>query len=347
MFEAILSLCLAAGQDCRAVLLPGYEATDRAACETRLQNVPPDLTSRFGGLIAQGVPRCAPAGVVLEFTEIAPGVFAHLGLVAEPDRDNAGDVSNLGFVIGDRAVAVIDGGSARWMGEATWRAIRQRTDMPVSHAIVTHMHPDHALGVSVFAEAGAQIVGHAALDRALADRRDNYLESLSALIGPVRFIATDTVPTDLAVSDLSEIDLGGRVLKLRAWPRAHTGTDLTVHDPQTGILFTGDLVFHDHTPALDGSLRGWQAVLGEMAEMPVTQIVPGHGGPVLDWPDGGVALGRYLEVLAADTRAALDQGQRLGEAVETIAQSEAPHWHLFDTYNPRNATVAFTELEWE
>lgn len=347
MFEAILSLCLTAGEDCRAVLLPGYEAADQATCEAALRAAPPDLSNRFSGLIAQGVPACQPVGDVLEFSEIAPDVFVHLGRIAEPNRANAGDVSNLGFVIGDQAVAVIDGGSARWMGEATWRAIRQQTDLPVSHAVATHMHPDHVLGLSVFAEAGAEILGHVALDRALADRRGNYLESFAALIGPDRFIATDTVATDRTVSDLAEIDLGGRVLTLRAWPRAHTGTDITAQDGQTGILFTGDLVFHGHTPALDGSLRGWQAVLEKMAEMSVTRIVPGHGGPVLDWPEGGVAMQRYLGVLAADTRAALDQGQRLGEAVEDIAQSEAPHWQLFDTYNPRNATVAFTELEWE
>lgn len=347
MFEAILSLCLATGDVCRPVLLPGYEAADKAGCEKRLQDSRPDLSGQFAGLTAKGLPECQPLGKALEFTRAAPGVFVHMGQVAEPDPDNAGDVSNLGFVIGDSSVAVIDGGSARWMGEGVWRAIRARTDLPVSHAIVTHMHPDHALGISIFAEAGAQIVGHAALDRALVDRRENYFESLSTLIGPAQFIGTEIVATDLPVSDVMQIDLGGRTLSVRAWPRSHTGSDLTVLDAQSGILFTGDLVFDDHTPALDGSLTGWQAVLPELFDLPARKIVPGHGGPVLDWPQGGAALMRYLEVLAADTRAAIDQGQRLGVAIETIAASEAPNWRLFDAYNPRNATVAFTELEWE
>ena len=347
MFEAILSLCLATGDACRPTLLPGYEAADRAGCEARLQDNPPDISTRFTDATASGPPTCQPLGPALDFTEAAPGVFVHLGQVAEPDPENAGDVSNFGFVIGNSSVAVIDGGSARWMGEGIWRAIRARTDLPVSHAIVTHMHPDHAFGISIFAEAGAQIVGHAALDRALADRRENYFESLSALIGPAQFIGTNVVATDLPVSDEVQIDLGGRTLSVRAWPRSHTGSDLTVLDTQTGILFTGDLVFDDHTPALDGSLTGWQAVLPQLFDLPATKIVPGHGGPVLDWPQGGAALMRYLDVLAADTRTAIDQGQRLGDAIETIAASEAPNWRLFEIYNPRNATVAFTELEWE
>ena len=347
MFEAVLSLCLVSGQPCRPVLLPGYEASEQAACEAQLDADPPMLDGRFEGLIVQGAPNCRAVGQALEFTEVAPGVFVHTGAVAEPDTINAGDISNFGFVIGESSVAVIDSGSARWMGEATWRAIRARTDLPVSHAIITHMHPDHALGASVFAEAGALIVGHIALDRALADRRANYLESLAALIGPAQFIGTEITATALPVEDQATIDLGGRVLDLRAWPRSHTGTDVTVLDETSGILFAGDLVFHRHTPALDGSLRGWQAVLQELADLPISKVVPGHGDALLDWPDGSAANLRYLDVLAADTRAALDEGQRLGDAIQTIASSEEPNWELFEEYNPRNATVAFTELEWE
>ncbi len=347
MFEAILSLCLAAGQDCRPVLLPGYEARDHAGCAARLAETPPMLEDRFEGLHPDGAPQCQAIGRALDFSEVAPGVFVHHGAIAEPDSDNGGDISNLGFVLGDTSIALIDSGSARWIGEAAWRAIRSRTDLPVSHVIITHMHPDHALGASIFADAGAEIVGHAALDRSLADRRENYLESLATLIGPVPFIGTGTVATDRPITDEARIDLGNRTLVLRAWPRSHTGTDLTVFDQTSGILFTGDLIFHRHTPALDGALRGWQAVLKDLVELPIRQVVPGHGGPVLDWPEGAIAMQRYLEVLAADTRAALDAGQRMGEAIEAIAASEARHWELFDSYNPRNATVAFTELEWE
>lgn len=341
MFEALLSLCLAADPTtCRDVLLPGYEAATQADCEAALADRPPRA-------LAQSDPFCAPAGPGLSLTEGAPGVFVHMGQIAEPDPENAGDVANIGVVIGNASVAVIDAGSARWVAEGLWRAIRARTDLPVSHLILTHMHPDHVLGASFFADAGATVVGHAGLDRALADRQQNYSESLSRLIGAGLFLGSGIAPVDIPVTDHAELDLGGRVLSLRSWPRAHTGTDLTVFDAETGVFFAGDLVFDRHIPALDGSLRGWQAVLAEMSELPVTALVPGHGGPVLDWPDGSVPMIRYLDVLAKDTKAALDQGQRLGDAVEIVAASEAPHWALFDAFNARNATVAFTELEWE
>ncbi|MEX0367223.1 MAG: quinoprotein relay system zinc metallohydrolase 2 [Ruegeria sp.] len=345
MFEAVIAVCLTvAGGPCRDQLLPGYEAATEALCLAALAARPPVVNA---GLEADGAPFCQPVGEVLDFEEVAEGVFVHMGLIEEPNRANRGDVSNIGFVVGGQGVAVIDTGTAPWMGEGVWRAIRARTDKPVSHVILTHMHPDHVLGASALVRGGAMVVGHAALPRALADRRDNYLESLERLIGAQVMLGAGAVPVDVTVEDKAEVDLGGRVLELRAWPVAHTGADLTVLDQETGTLFAGDLVFHRHLPALDGRLLGWQAVLREMSGLEIARVVPGHGGPVLDWPAGGADQQRYLDVLEADTRAAIDAGQRLGEAVEGIAQSEAPLWELFEAYNPRNATVAFTELEWE
>ena len=343
MFEAVILLCAqATTEPCREQLLPGYEAISQADCEQNLVMTPPLLSDGHGS-----DPFCQPIGQVLEFEEVAPGLFVHRGLLEEPNAGNIGDVSNIGFVIGQDSVAVIDTGTAPWMGESVWRAIRAETGKPVSHVILTHMHPDHTLGTAPLVLAGAQVVGHAGLERALLDRLGNYIESLGAVIGPNAYVGVGPITVDLAIETEEEIDLGGRKMILRAWPRAHTGNDLTVTDITTGVMFTGDLVFHRHTPALDGQLIGWQRVLKQMTGLDITQIVPGHGGPILAWPEGAEDMVRYLDVLEDDTRAAIDNGERLGDAVETIAQGEAGQWELFEAYNPRNATVAFTELEWE
>ncbi|MBE0454407.1 MAG: quinoprotein relay system zinc metallohydrolase 2 [Roseovarius sp.] len=339
MFEVILTLCLAGADDpCRDVLLPGYEAATRAGCEAALVARPPATAAEA---------RCVPLGEALAVEEIAPGVFVHLGKIAEPDAANRGDAANLAFVVGHAGVAVIDTGTAPWMGEALWRAVRARTDLPVSHVIVTHIHPDHILGTAPFVTAGARVWGHERFNRALADRAGNYLESLNREIGPRAMVDAQVPVVSDPVVHRAEIDLGGRVLVLEAWPMAHTGTDLTVHDLSSDTLFAGDLVFDTHVPALDGSLRGWRAVLAGLQGRAFSRVVPGHGGPSLDWPEGGAATARYLSVLERDTRAAIAEGVRLGEAVTRIADGEAGAWTLFEAYNARNATVAFTELEWD
>lgn len=343
MYEILVTVCLATASDgsapvCRDMLVAGHEAQTAEECAEKL----PILSKEYDA------PRCAPVGEALPVSEVAPGVFVHVGEIAEPEVANRGDVANLGFIIGDESVAVIDTGAARWIGEALWRAIRQKTDKPVSHVILTHLHPDHVLGTHAFDPLDAQVVGHEALPRALADRQTNYLESLASLIGP-DFAGTLPPVTDqtVALGKAFDIDLGGRILSLHSWPMAHTGTDLTVLDTKTSTLFVGDLVFDVHAPALDGSLMGWQSVLDQLQDWNVERIVPGHGAPVLDWPAGASAQIRYLETLEHDTRKAIDEGARLGDAVQWIAESEAGFWQLFDAFNPRNATVAFTELEWE
>lgn len=347
MFEAVVIICLGLeGGPCHDQLLPGHEAQTLSACEASLDARAPD-PGALAKMRAKGAPFCQPAGPVLEVVEVASGAFIHVGRIEEPDKINRGDVSNLGFIIGDDSVAVVDSGGARWIGEALWRAIRARTDKPVRYIILTHPHPDHVFGAAPFALAGAEVVAHSHLPRALADRQANYMESFTNLIGVEAFLGTRVPPVTMRVDGEMTLDLGNRVLRLHSWPVAHTTADLTVLDEDTGTLLAGDLVFDRHVPALDGSVIGWRKVLAELEKDPVERVVPGHGGPVLAWPDALFPMERYLATLENDTRQAIERGERLGFAVEHIAASEAASWALFDAFNARNATVAYTELEWE
>jgi glyoxylase-like metal-dependent hydrolase (beta-lactamase superfamily II) len=140
------------------------------------------------------------------------------------------------------------------------------------------MHPDHVFGAEPLREAGAAILGHANLPRALADRAEYYRANFAGPIGDAAFLGSRAPVLDRVIAAQEAIELGGRVLELRAWPSAHTGADLTVFDRTSGILVAGDLVFDTHTPALDGSLRGWLAVLSRMKGLPARRVVPGHGG---------------------------------------------------------------------
>ena len=301
------------------------------------------------GLILRSA-RCGPAETAappLAVTEVAPGVFVHHGEVALADVANRGDIANIGFVVGSQAVAVIDAGGSRSVGEGLYQAIRARTDLPIRWLVLTHMHPDHVFGAEVFREAGATIVSSARLPAALASRAASYTAALARETGPETALATEVVLPDETVGDKRTLDLGGRSLMLETWPTAHTDNDLTAFDTATGTWWTGDLVFDTHTPSVDGSALGWIDVLDRLTARPAARIVPGHGAASLDWPGGAGPTRAYLAALVAETRAALAAGESLGDATKHLGADLRDGWRLFDDFNARNATAVYHELEWE
>ena len=282
----------------------------------------------------------------LPVTEIALGVFAHNGVHEEASSANEDGIANIGFIIGDEAVAVVDPGGSYAEGEALRAAIRVRTEKPIRYVILTHVHPDHIFGAAAFRRDHPDFVGHAKLPGAMAQRGVYYLRRLHDALGEGAD-GSEVVPPTVLVADRLDLDLGHRHLVLQARGPAHTDTDLTVFDEKTRTFWLSDLLFVDRIPVIDGSLVGWLKELNGLMSVAADRAVPGHGPVSVPWPAAAEPERRYLETVARDTRAAIRAGISIANAYRQVANSERGQWLLFDEYHPRNVTASYKELEWE
>jgi len=281
-------------------------------------------------------------------SEVAEGIYVHHGKQILPTRKDM-DIANIGFIIGSQCVAVIDPGGSLEIARALRRKIREHTDLPICYVIDTHVHADHILGSEVFKQDQPDFIGHQKLADALQSNEpffdDHFATDEEKGLGEALFV----LPTrTIKIGQTERIDLGGRILELHAYPSAHTTTDLSVYDDKTHTFWMADLLFMQRIPPLEGSLKGWIAVLNKLREtVSAERVIPGHGPVSAVWPSAMDAEQRYLETLLREIRALIAKGGTLEEAMTKVGQSERENWLLFDDVHKRNVTRAFAELEWE
>ncbi|MCB1754043.1 MAG: quinoprotein relay system zinc metallohydrolase 2 [Gammaproteobacteria bacterium] len=278
------------------------------------------------------------------YTQVADGIFVRQGRDGITFEDS--NVANIGFILGQNCVAVIDTGGSKAEGEALKCAIRQITDLPVCYVINTHFHPDHIMGNIAFRDSGATFIGHQNLPQAIGLAAATY--SGRATVYEARKVSPDELKIPfVTVTTTLSIDIGKRLLEITAHDIAHTNNDLSLYDPASQTLWLSDLLFTSHTPVLAGSLNGWLETVETLRLKHAERVIPGHGPVSAVWPEAANTQIDYLTTLKKQVKTAIDEGVSLLAAQERLMNDNPWHWTLYEELRKRNIINAYAELEWE
>ena len=290
-----------------------------------------------------------------EIEEVADGVFVHFGIHEDVNKSNKGDIANIGFILGKKSIMVIDTGGTRKIGEKLLDKIKTISDLPISHIIITHSHPDHFFGTEAFLSENPSIVGHEKLNRSLLSNFNFYRELQSNNIEDDVLKNAKLIQANVKIKtgNILEVDLGERIVEIKAWKSGHTDNDLSVYDLNTKT-FWSENIFVGRIPSIRASIIGWKKNLDEIQKMDINLIVPGHGN-VAKKDKALQPILKYFARLISQVRKFHKNNISLQESINSILQKEILNsknvnpegWALFTEYHYSNVTKVYTELEWE
>jgi glyoxylase-like metal-dependent hydrolase (beta-lactamase superfamily II) len=185
---------------------------------------------------------------------------------------------NIGVVLGDAAVLVIDTRSTHVQAREVAADLRMLTSYPVTVVVDTHGHFDHAFGNHVFRPA--TIWGHAGcppfLIRTAEARRARVARDEPSLATDLAEVLID--PPDQVFETTATIDVGGRRVELCFLGRGHTDHDAVVSIPDADVVFAGDLIEGGNVPFFnDAYPLDWPGAADALAALVTGIVVPGHG----------------------------------------------------------------------
>ena len=255
----------------------------------------------------------------LQPTEVADDTYVFFGAQENFSRDNHGAISNTGFIVTGDGVVVIDTGPSRLYGQAMRTAIARVTDQPVVQVYITHAHPDHFLGNNAFEDVSiGALPGTIDTIRGIGP---DLASNLYALVGAAMRGTTSVTP-DTTIEAGSTVTFVSHTLELIG-ERGHTPADLMVFDRTTGVLFAGDIAFHDRAPTTPtADIDVWKQSLADATAIDFRTLVPGHGPATND----DVPLqqtGAYLDWLANRFTEAAGRG---ASAAEVMFEPLPPRW---------------------
>lgn len=277
----------------------------------------------------------------ISFTEIGEGLWA---FTAEGDP-------NTGVVIGDDSVMVIDAQATPRLAGKVIEKIREVTDKPISHVVLTHYHAVRVLGASAYG-AGQVVMSEAA--RAMVAERgkedwDSEFQRFPRLFQGHESIPGLTWPTTTFAGRMS-VYLGKRRVDLMQLGRAHTAGDIVAYVGDQNVMFTGDIVeYRSACYCGDGHFHDWPDTLEAIRAWDLDAIAPGRGDALVGPEMVNAALDSTRDFVLSTYRPVARVALRGGslkeawDACREVCDPKFSDYAIYEHCLPFNVSRAYDE----
>lgn len=285
---------------------------------------------------------------------------------------------NVTAKITDKGIVVFDAGATYNAGLEIQRLIKQVSDKPVSHIVLTHYHYDHSYGLASF-PADVTLIGHADISKALEMQDANVKKDIEENI-PQRIEALNAEKKALKASDNKrrlEIDstvkaetsgleelkklklvlpgkvyetemtlvLGRDTLVLNHTGNGHTSSDTWVLLKNDNVVVLGDLLFTNSMPYIDdkmgASTENWIKTLNALADKNYSAYISGHGE--LATAADLKRFAGYLTDLRKEIGDEIHQGKSLDEIKKSVKLAAYSDFG-FQFFRDQNIEAVYNEL---
>lgn len=204
-------------------------------------------------------------------------VYALLGPIGLPSKENSGYQVNSTLVLGDKGAILVDTGATDAVGALLAKTVAGITPKPVTHVINTHHHGDHYLGNTAF--KNAEIISAEKAKELIDSTGAEWIAMLENMIGQ-KLPNTKAIWAKTTFPENSRTERVINGVKMVFWvPQgSHTPGDLLVYLPDDKILIGGDVLVNQVVPQMrDAHVKTWIATLDQTKQFDYKTVVPGHG----------------------------------------------------------------------
>jgi glyoxylase-like metal-dependent hydrolase (beta-lactamase superfamily II) len=259
---------------------------------------------------------------------------------------------NTGIIVGDEAAMVIDTQATPLMAKDVIARVRTVTDKPIKYVLLTHYHAVRVLGASAY--GASEILASEATRKMIVERGE---QDKASEIGrfPRLFRGADSVPPGLTwptttFTDRMTLWLGKRRVEIVHLGRGHTAGDTIAWVPDSGVMFSGDLVeYKSACYCGDAHFADWPKTLDRLAAYGAKALVPGRGDALVGPDKVRAAIDGtrgFLNATFETAQEAVAQGKTLKEtfkAVRQVMDKPFGDYAIYEHCLPFNVSRAYDE----